>query len=203
MNLDRVFVYRDFRCGGAAFTSSLAKMLDKKFAFFTYIDETFDDTTMLFNTHEFDTLEEAINRYDPVLIRCERKNKVEQFFSLRTAFYLDNPDLLNITEDTKVESLEQFDRFAKSKVIVSKDTVIDFVEERKVIDELWNRFTKDRETQTVYYEDIVKNTVDIPLLNLYNVKLELNEHTKKFPDYKRAVYVNYNEVNEWINELYK
>jgi hypothetical protein len=45
----------------------------------------------------------------------------------------------------------------------------------------------------------VTDPIDIPELNLYNLKIE--DYTEKLPDYKKQVFTNYDEVESWVSSL--
>lgn len=193
-----VYVFREHRTGGTSFTQCLADILNKTFCFVSRFSETTNDPRILYNTHSFYMLEEVIDTYNPIVIRCDRKNKTEQFLSMVT--WSDYHIILNINSNTTVEQKQLLDDFTKTKIIITEDKVIDYAKQRLFIDNMWDSTVIDIDHAVVYYEDM-SNTIDIPVLGLYNIDFDRNRYTQQFPDYKRSVY-NYDEVEEWMNKHY-
>jgi len=67
------------------------------------------------------------------------------------------------------------------------------------INKFW-KLTESYETQVIYYEDLLDGTASIPILNLYNIKINDDNLILKLPkSYKKNMILNYNEVETWFN----
>jgi hypothetical protein len=153
--------------------------------------------------HDFKILDYIRPVTNPILLRCIRRNKTEQFLSQLTVkeTWSTGHQLLNIDELVTQEDLEKFENFTRRSITVVEEDVRRYCLLERYNDTIWNAVSKDYENYTFYYED-VPDIVDIPVLGLYNIELDRDEFTKKFPDYKRDVYTNYSEVEHWINKYY-
>lgn len=204
-----VWVFREMRSGGTGFSSSLAGFLAKTFNF---VEETLDDAifspTVLNNTHNFSLIPNVIEKVNPLLIRCTRRNKVDQFLSkeaiLLSVELMPEKALINIQPHTTKEQLDGFSQLVeKHQKVIPEAQVIGFANKCLNRDKLWREHASVVENETVFYEDLL-NPIDIPIVDLYNVSL-LNgpiASTEKMPDYKHKLFPNYDQVTEWMKKYY-
>jgi hypothetical protein len=61
----------------------------------------------------------------------------------------------------------------------------------------WNEVSKDLNVQTVYYEDFFEGTT----IEGIDLLIKFDSTTKKLPDYKKTVFVNYDQIREWFIKL--
>jgi hypothetical protein len=133
---------------------------------------------------------------DPIIIRCARRNTLDQFLSHCLAKST-NYKFTNITSD---DHREVFDNLVESRLLIPKKDLTEYVRLKRRNDDIWNEFAPKFKNFTVYYEDLCENGVDIPLLNMYNCKIGENGFTQKLPDYKTKVFLNYDMIQKWISE---
>jgi hypothetical protein len=134
------------------------------------------------------------------ILRCDRRNLVEHFFSLKFIDLVN--DFTNIRFYETIEDHPSLKYGLEQKVIISEQSVQEYVANRLKIHMAFLKNTKGMNTTTVYYEDWDKK-FDLPSLGLYDIALlSSTQYTKKLPDYKRTVFVNYDEAANWI-ETYK
>lgn len=204
-----VWVFREMRSGGTGFASALSGFLAKKFHF---VEETLDDaifsSSVLNNTHNFSLIPEVVKKVNPLLIRCTRRNKVEQFLSkeaiLLSAEIMPEKALINIQPHTTEEQLDGFNELVeKHQKVIPEAEVIGFASKCLKRDRIWAEHASLAENETVYYEDLL-HPIDIALVDLYKVRL-LNgpiTATKKMPNYKHKLFPNYDQVTEWMKKYY-
>jgi hypothetical protein len=124
--------------------------------------------------------------------------------SERAAFRMDvdsnDEQFFNFSHNVE-EELTNFIKFTHNKIRIGEQSVRNFAERKKRLDQLWDSVSSKFENHTFYYED-VSDTIDIPILNLYNVEINRDKFTKKLPNYKRKVYTNYDQVEQWMNNYY-
>jgi hypothetical protein len=190
------FVYsvREPRCGGTHLIESIKTLyynLHQGKKKLDYID-----------THVMDYIRGLNKEIKPDqnihIIRCDRRNLIEHFFSMifieitngftNVRFYetmADHPSL--------IEGLEK-------KIVINEEKVKDYVSHRLRTHLNFLRHTENLNSTTIYYEDWDKK-FDLPSLGLYDIDLcNGMQYTKKLPDYKRAVFVNYDEAASWIEK---
>ena len=196
----QIWIFREPRSGSTGLTKSLARLLSKEFLFVESKEELVYDTIVMNNTHNFDLLYQVKAEHNPILLRCTRKNRLEQFLSARTlALTRTHMDLFNIQDDTKAEDLDKFNKFIKENTeTVSEIDVFKFAERKKNEGLVWKQVSSKFDNHTFYYEDLT-DPIDIPILGLYNIDINLNNHTRKLPDYKKDFYTNYDEVKRWMD----
>lgn len=157
----------------------------------------FDASNTVYSTHFFTMLHIMDNFEDPIIIRCSRRNKVEQFLSHCLASST-NYEFTNIITDA---DRTRFAELMNSELIIPKKDLQEYMRISARNEKLWNELASKYKNFTVYYEDLCETGVDIPLLNLYNCKIEKgNGFTEKLPDYKTKVIFNYDMILNWINE---
>ncbi len=204
-----VWVFREMRSGGTGFASSLSGFLAKKFHF---VEETLDNaifsSSVLNNAHNFSLIPEVVKKVNPLLIRCTRRNKVEQFLSkeaiLLSAEIMPEKALVNVQEHTTKEQIEGFNELAeKHQKIITEAEVIGFAKRCLKRDHLWKEYASLVENETVYYEDLL-HPITIPIVDLYKVRF-LNgpiTATQKMPEYKHKLFPNYDQVTKWMKKYY-
>ena len=200
-----IWFFRERRSGGTPLTFILPGLLNRQPLF---IDDNSDfepyhDPSIFYNTHDFELLHK-VQHLNPILFRCTRKNKTEQMLSERAAFRMDvdsnDEQFFNFSHNVE-EELTNFIKFTHNKIRIGEQSVRNFAERKKRLDQLWDSVSSKFENHTFYYED-VSDTIDIPILNLYNVEINRDKFTKKLPNYKRKVYTNYDQVEQWMNNYY-
>lgn len=207
MNTDetKIWMFRQPRCGGTGFTMALADTLNKQHVFVQKNDIIPNDSDILISTHTFELLQYVST--DSLVFRCTRKNKVDQVLSYCLSLLTDQVSgtmFLNIFPNLPVheESYNAFNQLVETKVTVPKITVCLALSEFMKADKLWNQYESLLNTQTFYYEDM-SNSFDIPALSLYNVQLNRDNYAIKLPYDKRNVFLNYDEVVDWVTEYYE
>ncbi len=219
--MSTIWIIREPRSGSTWFTEQVAKHLGFDHCFLDSITgglgiqsdpnlgfdssavlskiNRFSGTKTIYSTHFFNVLQ-IIDRYDdPIVIRCARRNTLDQFLSyylIKTA----NHRFTNINSNRQQATQEQFDKLVESRFLIPKKDLIDYVFAKRRDEEIWNEFAPKFKNFTVYYEDLCENGVDIPLLNMYNCKIDENGYTQKLPDYKTKVFLNYDMIQKWISE---
>lgn len=209
-SLDRdIWIYRDPRSGSTGFSKYMSSVLNRRFYCADYHTHTIDDNgsvlwrgtpsvELMLNTHYTSTLENLPLYKNPFIFRCLRKNLCEQFLSLQLMGHVGS-GFHNFEKFTDSPNTAGFYNFIETtKLTVSMLEVYHFLKFKKQEHTNWKKYTSGYETYTIFYEDI-NTPFDIPSLNLYNVNVD--SHTEKLPDYKRKVFLNYDEVNQWINSF--
>jgi hypothetical protein len=205
-----IWIFREERSGSTALTNLIASRLG---ILNYFMDPNFipppasNDATALFDTHYFPYLENMSDYDNPLLIRCTRKNRVEQYLSqlmvrwMKKTVYRTIPDdelLLNFRTDTKTKFEQLFFKVVPT-VITKRDLITVhtmFSEKQK----LWEKHAKLYPNCTVYYEDLCEG-IDIPLLGLTDCKLTDELVVQKLPDYKERIFLNYDMIVSWTQEL--
>ena len=191
----QVWMFREPRSGSTGLTQALAAKLNKTFLFIEHKSQIVDDSSVLLNTHNFKLLHELKKENNPILLRCTRKNKFEQFLSLKM-LWLTN--FTNIYQNGETEKINKFNKFIKeNNKEITKGEVLKFLVSKKNENLLWNQLACNFETHVFYYEDLA-NVIDIPVLGMYNIDMDLEKYTKKIPEYKKDFYTNYDMVKQWI-----
>lgn len=207
MNRD-IWIFRDARSGSTGFAKYMAELLSRKFYCIDgnqyQINEdsitwgNTPSTELILNTHYPKTLINLHLYKDPFVFRCLRRNLCEQFLSLQLKAYVGN-GFHNFEKFTDSPNKDGFyDFIQNSKLSISKKVVIEYLKMKKDDKDDWNKYTMGYQTHTIFYEDMNK-PFDVPELNLYGVQID--SHTEKLPDYKRQVFMNYDEIDSWITEL--
>lgn len=159
----------------------------------------FSQNNTVFSTHFFNMLQ-IIDRFeDPIVIRCTRRNTLEQFLSY-CLIKSTNYKFTSINPTERKTNQEQFDKLLDSHLLIPKKDVTEYMLAKSRDEAIWNEFAPKFKNFTVYYEDLCENGVDIPLLNMYNCKIDENGYTQKLPDYKTKVFLNYDMIQKWISE---
>jgi len=134
------------------------------------------------------------------IIRCDRRNLVEHFFSSK--FIEVTHNFTNIRFNESMNDHPSLISGLEQKIVINEEEVKSYLGSRMKTHLNFLKNTKNLNSTTIYYEDWHKK-FDLPSLGLYDIAL-LNgmQYTKKLPDYKRTVFVNYDEAANWI-ETYK
>ena len=217
-----IWIFREPRTGGTWFSDHVAKNLG-----FTqcFIDGTragppppnselgFDSESFfkevhkfplestVFNTHFFTALLLMDRFENPILIRCARRNKTEQFMSHWLTKMTDYR-FTNIIpgDDSHQRSVELFEKVTQQPTVVPKKDVETYMRVRLRNEMLWDQYATKYQNFTVYYEDLCENGVDIPFINLYNCKITSEGLTEKLPEYKSKVFLNRDMIQKWIED---
>lgn len=199
-----IWMFREPRSGSTGLTQFLSRKLNRIFCFVEFATPTIvndkiywnnqPSTECLLNTHEFSYLNDLSKYSDPVILRCTRKNRFEQFLS-EVAIFKMNSSFRNIEKDGSTD-IEPFLQFTKTKITISPNQVNNFIVKKQKENLLWEKTASLYESHTLYYEDLT-GIVDIPPLNLYNIKIE--SQTERLPDYKKNVFTNYEQVKHWFS----
>lgn len=224
-----IWLFREPRSGSTWLTKELSFRLKRKPEFLVSKDERFiqgpersafvfeyfdkivpkdDDNKKLFHTHAFDGLK-IINRYvNPILLRCIRRNKTDQFCS---RFVVKNfTNIYNINTDQEYKQLPKIESItipiSKINSITKPVSNIEhYIRGHIQKEQQWNQYSSPYENETIYYEDLLEdNTLklfDIGM-NTINEKNASIGHTIKLPyDYKKII-VNYDEIDLIMKEYF-
>lgn len=216
--MNTIWLIRETRSGSTWFTHHVMKTLgyqhcfvDRQFAgpspdnSILEFDESavlskltkFDPINTVYSTHFFTMLRVMDKFEDPILIRCSRRNKAEQFLSHCLASST-NYGFTNIVTE---QDYLRFDELTETEMLIPKKDVREYMRISQRNENIWNECAARYKNFTVYYEDLCENGVDIPLLNLYNCRAEgENGFTQKLPEYKTKVFFNYDMILKWISE---
>jgi len=194
-SVDRpIWIFREERTGSTSFTNALHRLLKKPTKFVEYIEQIEYDSSVIMNMHHFDFLPLVKKEDNPIIFRCTRKNRFDQFLSFHTK---ELTNFCNI-HDTNTEEVVKFESFvSNNKITLDYLSLFRFAVAKRKENLLWDAAASIFDNQVFYYEDF-DNPVDIPLLNLYNVNIYEGQHTKKIPDYKETLYTNLDEVKKWM-----
>jgi len=184
-----VYSFREPRCGGTHVIESLKNI---------YADTYLGKKQLEYlDRHELDMLKTIKPEDNAIVIRCDRKNLVDHFFSTYFLRYLDGFTNVRFHENFSIPKLLHG---LNARVIIPEYEVDSYIRGRLRIHVDFVKYTKNLQVQTIYYEDWHK-PFDIPSLGLYNIELSKTfQYTKKLPDYKRTVFLNYDEVVTWIKK---
>lgn len=159
------------------------------------------DYGSLLHTHLFEGLM-SLSKYDnPIVIRCSRKNRFEQFLSWYAVkstnwkFF----HLMRSEEKSNFGERKVFDDLLKSKIVIPKSEYHEFM--HRVVDtsdKFWNLASR-YDNQVIYYEDMMEGSFDIPVLGMYNNHMDEDTFIKNPDSYKKDIFVNYDEVKDWFN----
>jgi hypothetical protein len=156
------------------------------------------DYNSILHTHVYE-LSTILGKYDnPIVIRCSRKNKFEQFLSWCSIKY-SNYQFYNLQKNQNIFDKKLYNKFISKKILVTKHDYSEWLSyEIDRINKFWD-LSKPFENHVVYYEDMLDGTASIPQLNLYNIKMDDNLSIIRLPEtYKKDMIINYNEVKEWF-----
>ena len=170
--------------------------------------ESYKNKSVINFTHTFDLLE-ALELYDEPLfiLRTVRKDLLEQalsyIFMNRTQenhkdFYR-FPNIYLADNGTPQDYIFNNAINDNHLIQVEKQEILDFIKLKRNRETLWKKYSSKYETQTIYYEDLY-NGVDVPQLELNNIYFGKDDSTIKLPYDKKSLFVNYNEIEEWIYE---
>lgn len=160
----------------------------------------FPKDSTIFSTHFFTMLRIMDKFEDPIIIRCARRNKLEQFLSDYLA-KTTNYSFTNITTDEQQQTTREiFEQLTETRLLVPKKDLVEYLRIKKRNEVLWDTYATKFKNFTVYYEDLCENGVDIAPINLYNCRVEENGHTEKLPEYKTKVFLNYDMIQNWIKD---
>jgi hypothetical protein len=204
-----VWVFREMRTGGTAFSAELSAVLAKKFNFvIESLDDAIISPDVLNNTHNFDLIEDVVKICNPILIRVTRRNKTQQMLSkqaiIHSANVMADKAIINIMPDTTEEQLAGFDELVKNHpVTIEEKDVIGFAKQYLEYDSLWKKHGSLVENTTIYYEDLL-NPISLPIVNLPRISfLDNRKHTAKLPEkYKNRLFANITEIGQWMEKHY-
>ena len=202
-----VWLFREPRSGSTWFSLYLAyrlgrrwHMVDDKTLYEQESPEFFQkpkDEHLVLSTHSFELLSSMKNYNNPILIRCYRKNVFEQFLSTIVMEHTNFFNISNVVDREKFESLIQ--ELEKNQLHVKKSRIEDYIMIKKNWNECWNTQAAGHEHYDVCYEDLAAGC------ELFDFgKVTMGKHTKSLPkNYKARVFVNYDEIKEWCDQLSK
>lgn len=192
MTTPLVYSVREPRCGGTHAIETIKTLYDKLHRGKKHLEYV--------DTHNMDAIRGIKPDQNIQIIRCDRRNLVEHFFS--HIFLRYTVDFTNVRFYETLESHPTLVKALDKRVTITETEVQDYVGSRLRTHLRFLRNTENLNPITIYYEDWHKK-FDIPSLGLYDIDLcNGMQYTKKLPDYKRTVFVNYDEVVHWI-EKYK
>jgi len=203
-----IWVFREERSGSTAFLNLLVKRLRLP-VYHVSSDEALPviQDKAIFTTHDFPLLKDLSIHDEPVLIRCTRKNKAEQYLSDLMRWWMGETvdKALNmydreytLREEGYAELIERFEKVEPTVITKSRLAWI----HKKYADKrhFWNTYANNYPNCTVYYEDLCEG-IDLPMFGLTDFKLTNDLVVKKLPDYKRRVFLNHDMLVKWTQEL--
>ena len=218
--MSAIWIFREPRSGSTWFSNHVTTSLRRTHCFLdrnrlgfsmehelSFSQENFRNTinqhdidNTVFTTHFFSALT-LMNEFDnPILIRCARKDKAEQFMSHMLVKYSPT-HFTNITNDENLnKTKESFQELSKIETVVPKKEVDDYMRMVSSWNTLWDQYASTHQNYTIYYEDLCNFGIDIPEIGLYNCKIDSSGLTSQLPDYKTKVFLNYDMIQKWINE---
>lgn len=210
-----IWLFRETRSGSSWLTSYLCTVLNKQSIFLEEnysnkklfekikilenIEQTISDYQSIIHTHVYE-MTKMLHKYDnPIVLRCSRKNKFEQFLSWCGIKY-SNYNFYNLQNNLTTEQMNEYKKFISKRIAVKKQDYTNWC--RYEIDRI-NKFwpiAEKFENYTIYYEDMLEGSANIPILNLYNIKSTNEGFIIRLPEsYKKDMFINYDEVKEWFN----
>ena len=194
--IEKPFIYsvREPRCGGTHVIEFIKTLYQRD------TGRTLD----FFDTHDMNYIrnlnKEIKHNQNIHIIRCDRRNLVEHFFSLR--FIEVTTNFTNVRFYETMDDHPSLIAGLEKKIVINEEEVRNYIGHRVKTHLRFLKYTEKLNSTTIYYEDWDKK-FDLPSLGLYDIAL-LNgmQYTKKLPDYQRTVFVNYDEAASWI-ETYK
>ena len=195
----QIWMFREKRSGSTGLTQALGARLDKTLLFINEKNLVVYDSSVLLNTHNFSLLLEVKEEHNPILLRCTRKNKFEQFLSLKIA---------NLTGFTNIQTFDTTEQDAQRIIVnkymkdnhieITKSEVFNYLREINRDEKLWNQTASKFSNHIFYYEDLFA-PITVPVLGIYNVNIGIDGYTKQIPEYKKEFFTNYDLVKEWMS----
>ena len=199
----KIWVFREARSGSIAFTNWLSRIVNKPMKSVEKAEDIVDDNSVLFHTHNFNLLKELKTEDNPIVFRCSRKDKAEQFLSHLAHDYT---KLANVHNETTQEELDHFNAVTQNnKVTVMIGNVLSFLVHYKNDNELWERYSTNFINQTIYYEDGVGN-IRLPALGIDDIYYGYGDSRwcQKLPEsYKETMFTNGNLAKELVRMYFK
>jgi len=224
--MNDVWIFREPRVGGTAFSNLLATKLNKISIFVEQAGYKINPPSLnntlynvkhplhcadsLYSTHDFEHLR-YMNLYkDPFLIHVYRQNKVEQCFSrlisewmLISKFkYIDRKSIWffnNFSDNSNSELLNMYNNLEPT--ILTKDRVYQTLTDMKRSEILWHQHSLNHKFIEISYEELCLG-VDIPELGLYGLSIDETSRTQKLPSIHKQIFLNYEMIVQWITEFY-
>ena len=205
-----IWIFREERSGSSAFVGMLQHKLNMPTYFVDYeedLDQTTLDHNTMLNTHHFPFLKDMHKHHDPLLIRTTRKNRTEQYLSelmvrwmMKTVYReVNTTDAIFNFQSDITNTFEQL--FSKVEpTIIPKSELSSVHQMFSEKQKLWKKYANQYPNCTVYYEDLCEG-IAIPLLGLTDCKLTSDLEIKKLPEYKQRVFLNYDMLVRWSQEL--
>jgi hypothetical protein len=151
----------------------------------------------VFHCHFFHLLKKDING---VILRTTRRLSFEQLLSYRIMHESKNvnPKFYDYphVNSNNIEMAQNFEKMINTMEInMSEEEVIEYIKRKKERNALWEEFSKNK--QTIYYEDLYRG-IDIPELNLKNIKFSDGGFSEKLKYDKRSVIKNWKQAEIWF-----
>ena len=204
-----IWIFREMRSGSTAFAETLAERLNRPYC--SVVDTSdelhplIDDETIIFSTHSFNILAQMVSYNNPILIRCTRRNLIEQCLSHLISTKINNqlPDNMRFWNDrrdeNRIENRNKFYNF--DPFLVTKKEVFDYLNINQSWKKNWNLYSQGYRNYTVYYEDLCEKGINIPELELYNFSITEGATTKQLQSsYKERVLLNHMMIRNWVDE---
>lgn len=160
------------------------------------------DIGSLLHTHMFEGLLTLKKYDDPLVIRCSRRNRFEQFLSWYAVkssnwkFF----HLMKTESSSNIGEREVFEDLLKSKIVVPKSEYTEFMNRVVHTSNHYWELAKNYDNQTIFYEDMLIGGFDIPMLNMHDIHMDQDVFLKNPDSYKKEIFINYDEVKEWFDE---
>ena len=151
----------------------------------------------VFHCHFFHLLKKDI---DGIILRTTRRMTFEQMLSYRIVYESKNKNpKFYYYPHVHVNNTEMDYNFQQMittmEIELYEDEVIEYVKLKKERNLLWDEFSKNK--QTIYYEDLYRG-IDIPELNLKNIKFSDGGFSEKLKYDKRSVIKNWKQAEIWF-----
>ena len=211
-----IWIFREPRCGGTAFTDLVANQLNRIDKFVGRYPEDIepvknisDPENYVFSTHSYNLIETMDSFNKPVtLIRCTRRDKVEKCLSYLIAKYR----ISRIGKKTYPWNIMRTDDLSEYTAQVAtleptfftKVEVYNYLRHCTEMNQYWENYASLYQNCTVFYEDICTDIgVDLPMIGLTSLSITNDDSlTIKMPSYKEQICTNYEMVSRWVSEYY-
>lgn len=162
--------------------------------------QSYTDVHAFYGTHRFELLTELGVYRAPVIIRSIRRTIVEQVLSEMTV----DISGWRVTHrhrdpDRDALSANMFKILIKNPVAVLKQSLVKYMQKIKQRDELWNEYSRNYQNHTIVYEDLAQG-VSLPVYSGTIKFGDYDDFIVKTPDYKKDLFVNYDQIVGWIDE---
>ncbi len=217
MNSRIIWLFKEYRSGSSWLCNYICKTLNINYLFvegeYQHLKKSDriinilnrtpveSDSKTLLHTHLFEGITSLKKYEDPIVLRCSRKDKFQQFLSWYAVKQSDWT-FFHLVKDESVANhgeSAQFRKLLEKRIVVPKSAYHDFI--RSVIipsNKYWS-LVKNLTNETIYYEDMLRGDFSIHTLGLHNISMDENFYIKNPESYKNEIFINYEEVKSWFD----